>query len=149
MQFNSKSAQSRHRRRHFYCAGVGVPVHKMTASPRRSFCVPAHPHPRNGHAVGDAEIVYDCWAVGTRASGHESVSAGMRALDDRPWAHECPQLEPTRLALSMDVDELSVPRVVALLFSVSSGFVLLACPVYFWKHRPKSLSRGRAERLPL
>ena len=30
------------------CAGMGVPVLKMTASPAR-------PYPRNGHAVGDAD----------------------------------------------------------------------------------------------
>ena len=29
---------------------------KMTASPRRSFWVPTRPYPRNGHAVGDAEM---------------------------------------------------------------------------------------------
>ena len=41
------SALSRHRRKYVLCAGMGVPVLKMTASPR--------PYPRNGHAVGDAE----------------------------------------------------------------------------------------------
>ena len=35
---------------------MGVPVLEMTASERRSFRAPARPYPRNGHAVGDAEI---------------------------------------------------------------------------------------------
>ena len=43
------------RRRHVHCAGMGVPVLKMTAPPRQSFWVPARPHPCNRHAVGDAE----------------------------------------------------------------------------------------------
>ena len=34
---NSISALSRHRRRHARCAGIGVPVLKMTATERRSF----------------------------------------------------------------------------------------------------------------
>ena len=46
----------RHRRRHIHCAGMGVPILKMTASPRRSFRVPARAYPRNGHAVGDADV---------------------------------------------------------------------------------------------
>ena len=33
----SRSARYRHRRRHVYCAGMAVPVLKMTASERRSF----------------------------------------------------------------------------------------------------------------
>ena len=49
-------ALSRRRRRHVYRAGTGVPVRKMTAAERRSVRVPARPAPRNGHAVGDAEI---------------------------------------------------------------------------------------------
>ena len=39
-----------HRRRQVHCAGMGVPVLKMTDSEE------ARPYPRNGHAVGDAEI---------------------------------------------------------------------------------------------
>ena len=49
-------ALSRHRRRHVHCAGMGVPALKMSASERRSFGVPAHPCPRDRHAVGDAEV---------------------------------------------------------------------------------------------
>ena len=45
----------RHRRRHAHCAGRGVPVLKVTASPRVTFRVPARPCPRDGHAVGDAD----------------------------------------------------------------------------------------------
>ena len=51
-----KMALYRHRRRHAHCAGIAVPVLKVTASPRRSFRVPARPYPRDGHAVGDAEM---------------------------------------------------------------------------------------------
>ena len=40
-----------HRRRHVHSAGTGVPVPKMTASERRSFCVPARPYLHNGRAV--------------------------------------------------------------------------------------------------
>ena len=36
--FGSISAPSRHRRRQVYCMGIGVPVLKMSASPRRSSC---------------------------------------------------------------------------------------------------------------
>ena len=39
----------RRRRRHVHCAGMAVPVLEMTASPAR-------PYPRNGTAVGDAEM---------------------------------------------------------------------------------------------
>ena len=42
------SALSRHRRGHAHRAGMGAPVLKTTAS-----------RPRNGHAVGDAEIEPD------------------------------------------------------------------------------------------
>ena len=37
-------------------ARVWAWVLEMTASEKRSFWLPACPHPRNGHAVGDAEI---------------------------------------------------------------------------------------------
>ena len=47
---------SRHRRWHVHCAGMGVPALEVTAVAGRSFCVPARPYPRNGHAVGDAEM---------------------------------------------------------------------------------------------
>ena len=46
----------RPRRRHVYCAGMDELVPKMTASPGR-------PHPRNGLAVGNAEMT-------TRARTH-------------------------------------------------------------------------------
>ena len=49
---SSTSALSRHRRRHVHCAGMGVPVLKMTASPSTGTPI----HPCYGHAVGDAEI---------------------------------------------------------------------------------------------
>ena len=53
---NREDVLSRQRRRHLHCAGMGMPVLKTTASERRSFWVPACPCPRNGHAVGDAEM---------------------------------------------------------------------------------------------
>ena len=55
-EFELRHALYRHRRRHIHCAGMGVPVPKMTVSETRSFWVPARPYPRNEHAVGDAEI---------------------------------------------------------------------------------------------
>ena len=36
--------------------GPAVPVLETTASPRRSFWEPARPYPRDGRAVGDAEM---------------------------------------------------------------------------------------------
>ena len=67
---------SRHRRRHVYCAGMAVPVPRMTASPRRSFWVPARPYLRNRHAVGDADIqlcpinIYEISWVAGQEVGH-------------------------------------------------------------------------------
>ena len=71
MQVASISALYRDRRWPVRCADMRVPVLQMTACPRRSFgvparasptaCplrgyVPARSYPRNGHAVGDAEM---------------------------------------------------------------------------------------------
>ena len=82
-----------------YCARMGVPVLQTTASARRSFCVPARPYPRNGHAdllhaaadfdAARVRIVVDADAAfGPRFQCRDAPLAGGRAGEDA--AHEAP-----------------------------------------------------------
>ena len=126
----SISALSRQHRQHVHCAGVGVSVFKTTASPLRGghFESRLAPYPRNGHAVGDAEMPRHATPPCARTCSTEEDSAGAERrviVTEPPSKKTAESMRPSYLSMTRNV---SVCAPAAICFEADCTFVYPVMP---------------------